>query len=251
MAGRAPLRRGARPRAEDRDADDREVAPDRSTHAAELAVTGPTDGAGADRAAGSRRSAGRPRRHRAPRPGLPFAGVPTELVDRVEEHPRDRARASGAGRPLHASVEPTRRRSRCGGSSPPGARRCSARFCPRRARDARRSRPGPLLTQRGDRQRHHRRPRRRCSRRRRLIYAAHRRRQHDRQRRCGSRGPARSASACSTTCASGSSRHLQRLSIDFYTGEKAGRDHDPDDERHRGSSASSSRTASSTSRSRA
>ena len=27
--------------------------------------------------------------------------------------------------------------------------------------------------------------------------------------------------------------HLQRLSLDFFTEEKAGRDHDPDDERHR------------------
>ena len=45
--------------------------------------------------------------------------------------------------------------------------------------------------------------------------------------------------------------HLQRLSLDFYTEEKAGRDHEPDDQRHREPSAAAPGRAGAVRRSRA
>ena len=200
-----------------------------------------TDGLG--RRVGRRRSAGRAAVACRARPrGLPFAGMPPELADRVEEiletepeHPKP-ARPRSPRSTSETAPFTLRRFLATRKAAMAGAFALVAR---RDAGDAGRPAADPDRHRQG----HPRQVDRSPASSPRCIYAV-------------SVVVSMIASSCRVawTGQVGESlmydlrvrvfAHLQRLSLDFFTDEKAGRDHDPHDERHRGAQPAASRTAS-------
>ena len=239
---RAPLRRGARPRASRRRGRSTDDDVDRAGDAGGglMAVSfGPPAGspfAGPSGAARSQRAPACPSPASRPSCARRSRRSSTDEPD----HPRARGprstqvdRRPAALHPAHASSAAT-------------AARCCGALRARGRRDARRCRPARCSPRsasttascQGDRQR----PGRWSA----LAYLGSIVRQRRRRAAAHRATPAASASGCMYELRVRVFSHLQRLSLDFYTDEKAGPADDPHDERHRGAARSCSRTGSST-----